>query len=279
MNADNRNPDFVPPKVPSFSTRATTPKVVEEPVSATPVEPVFTVLDNEDSGITLEPETTVKTETSTEASSESKTDEKKEEELDDSHDGNKYGNAWEIIQHTGVAFTATLAILSAVVAGAAAYFFAPQPAWIAIAALGFFMGLVAAVDLKTHLIKDQHTIIAAIVTVPLGIFVASQLGWWNLLGGGVTAIAIFASFFALILFANFGSGGDIKFSPIPSFVLGVVNPLLGALWMFLALVFSFILLVSLKAKYVPFGAGMAIALPVAIVATKFAFDAVGLVYL
>lgn len=205
--------------------------------------------------------------------------EEDEVEEDNSHDDNLYGNSLEIIKHTGYLNTAIWAILTAAVTGLVAYFFTPGMSWLPLGVLGFFAGVIAAVDYKTHLIKNNHILVTAAVTVPLAIIVGLQLGWWNILGGVVSAILIMAIFLGLVIFVGFGSGGDIKYSPVPAFVLGVVNPLLPAIWFFYALIITALLLVIRKKKQTSFGEGMAIAAPLAIITVKFFYDLVGLPYL
>lgn len=204
---------------------------------------------------------------------------KEETEIPEDHRDDRYGNGWEIIKHTGVATTAIWAVLSAGAAGAAAFFFAPGPSWILMAVFGFFAGAIGAVDAKTHLIKNVHTVITAAATVPLAVFVASQLGWWNLLGGAISAICLFGTLIALIIFVGFGSGGDLKFSPVPGFALGVINPFLAVLWFFIAMIVTMVILIVGKKKETAFGVGMVIAVPIAIVATYFCYQLVGLPYM
>lgn len=255
-----------PPEVPSFSSYK--PKV--DAVEPNTVEPDIRI-PTEDEPLSGEE---LKEEVLSERSEAGET----EDELNE-HSDNLYGGPWEIIQYTGVARTAIWAVLTAALSGAAAFFFAPGPSWIMVTVFAFFAGAIAAVDSKTHLIKNRHSLITAAVSLPLGIFVASQLGWWNLLGGAVSAIAIMGTLLLLVIFVGFGSGGDLKFSPIPAFVLGVINPFLAALWFFLSLITTMVLLVTSKKKEIAFGTGMAIALPIAIIATKFFFDVAGLPYL
>ena len=187
---------------------------------------------------------------------------------------------WEIVKHTGIVTTTVWAVLSGLVCGATAFFFAPgHYTWIALGVLGFLMGALAAIDLKTHLIKDQHTIITAILTVPLALLAAFNLGPWNFLYGILAAVIIFLVFFALVLFVGFGSGGDIKFSPIPAFALGVINPLISAVWLFLALIVTVVLLVFRKAKKTSFGEGMVISLPLALLAVYGLYSLTGMPYM
>jgi len=200
-------------------------------------------------------------------------------ELDETHDGNRYGGPWAIIKHVGVVYTAVWAVLTAVASGAAAYYFAPQPAWIVVTVFAFFAGVIAAVDSKTQLIKNEHTLITGIITVPLAGFLAFYLGPWNLLGGGVSAAVTMGTLLLLVIFIGFGSGGDLKFSPLPGFVLGVINPMLAALWFFISLIVTLVLLLTRKKKEIAFGMGMVIAIPIALVVTKILFDAAGLPYL
>jgi hypothetical protein len=204
------------------------------------------------------------------------------EEEDDGleHDGNRYGNAWEIIKHVGVGYTAAWAVLSAIICGVTAFYFAPGDfTWLMVGVFGLFGGVIAAVDSKTALIKNQHTLITAVVSLPLGILVASELGWWNLLGGFVSAVIVMGVLLLLVIFVGFGSGGDLKFSPIPGFVLGVINPLLAAIWFFLSLVITMILILTAKGKQFPFGGGMVIAIPISLIVTKLLFDMSGLPYM
>lgn len=208
-----------------------------------------------------------------------------EDELDE-HDDNLYGNAWEIIKYSGVATTFIWGAVSGVVAGAAGFFFAPQPSWVLLAVLGFFLGVVANVDRKTHLIKNAHTLTMLAVSIPLAAFVASQLSWWNLLGGLVSGVAIMGVFLLLIIFVGFGSGGDLKSAPVVAFALGVINPLIPAIWFFLALVITTVLIVvrnskktELKDRNTSFGEGMAASIPLAVIATYFAFNAAHIAYM
>lgn len=190
------------------------------------------------------------------------------------------GGPWAIIKHTGYFTVAAWALLTAAATGAAGYFFTPGDyAWIALGLLGLMTGVIAAVDRKTHLIKDQHTILTAILTVPLSLFVAFNLGAWNFLFGIIAAIVVFGVFIFLIIKVNFGSGGDIKFSPVPAFALGVVNPLISALWLFYALVVTVVILVVRKQKRTSFGEGMAISLPLAIASVYGLYSMAGLPYM
>lgn len=204
----------------------------------------------------------------------------------DEHDDNLYGNAWEIIKYSGISMTFIWGALSGVVAGVAGYFFAPQPSWVLLAVLGFFVGVIANVDRKTHLIKNAHTLTMLVVSLPLAAYVASQLGWWNLLGGLVSGVAIMGVFLLLIIFVGFGSGGDLKSAPVVAFALGVVNPLIPAIWFFLALVITTVLIVvrsskktQLKERNTSFGEGMAAAIPLAVIATYLAFSASSIAYM
>jgi Flp pilus assembly protein protease CpaA len=201
-----------------------------------------------------------------------------EESEEDEED--PYGGAWGIIKHTGYVPVAVWAVLTAVITGASAYFFAPGDfTWIALGVLGFMTGVIAAVDRKTHLIKNQHTIATAIVTIPLSVIAALQLSAWNILFGALAAVLVFGVFIFLIIKVNFGSGGDIKFSPIPAFALGVVNPLISALWLFYALIITVILLVVRKEKRTSFGEGMAISFPFAIASVYALYSMAGLSYM
>lgn len=208
------------------------------------------------------------------------------EDEHDEHDDNLYGNAWEIIKYSGVATTFIWGAVSGAVAGAAGFFFAPQPSWVLLAVLGFFLGVIANVDRKTHLIKNAHTLTMLAVSIPLAAYVASQLSWWNLLGGLVSGVAIMGVFLLLIIFVGFGSGGDLKSAPVVAFALGVINPLIPAIWFFLALVITTVLIVvrnskktELKDRNTSFGEGMAAAIPLAVIATYFAFSAAHIAYM
>jgi len=197
------------------------------------------------------------------------------------HDDKYYGNAWEIIQYAGVAKTTVWAVLSAAVSGLAGYFFAPGPSWIMLTVIGFFLGVIAAVDLKTLLIKNTHTLITAAFALPLGVFVASQLGWLNLVGGLITAAAVMGTLLLLVIFVGFGSGGDLKFSPVIGFVLGVINPMVAVLWFFISMVLTMIMIIvfSPKKKVFPFGVGMVMAVPIAVIVTNLLFVAAHLPYM
>jgi hypothetical protein len=216
-----------------------------------------------------------------EAPEEAKTTEPSEtsEEIED----DPYGGPWGIIKHTGYVPVALWAILTAAVTGAVAYFFTPHtgsPAiWITLGVLGFMTGVIAAVDRKTHLIKNQHTILTAILTGPLAVWAGITLGGWNILFGLLSSVVVFGVFIFLVIKANFGSGGDIKFSPVPAFALGVVNPLISALWLFYALIITVILLMVRKQKSTSFGEGMAISLPFAILSVYALYSMTGLAYM
>lgn len=194
-----------------------------------------------------------------------------------------YGGPWGIIKHTGYVPVALWAVLTGAVTGVTGYFFAPSngsPAtWITLAVLGFMTGMIAAIDRKTHLIKNQHTILTAILTAPLAIWAGFMLGGWNILFGLLAAVVVFGVFIFLVIKANFGSGGDIKFSPVPAFALGVVSPLISALWLFYALIVTVILLVVRGQKSTSFGEGMAISLPFAIFSVYAMYAMTGLAYM
>jgi hypothetical protein len=191
-----------------------------------------------------------------------------------------YGGPWGIIKHTGYIPVALWAVLTAAVTGAVSYFFTPGDyTWIALSVLGFMTGVIAAVDRKTHLIKNQHTILTAILTVPLAVWAGINLGGWPILFGLLSAAVVFGVFIFLVIKANFGSGGDIKFSPVPAFALGVVNPLISALWLFYALIITVILLIVRKEKSTSFGEGMAISLPFAIFSVYALYSMTGLAYM
>lgn len=191
-----------------------------------------------------------------------------------------YGGPWGIIKHTGYIPVAVWAVLTATVTGAVSYFFTPGDyTWIALSVLGFMTGVIAAVDRKTHLIKNQHTILTAILTVPLAVWAGINLGGWPILFGLLSAAVVFGVFIFLVIKANFGSGGDIKFSPVPAFALGVVNPLISALWLFYALIITVILLIVRKEKSTSFGEGMAISLPFAIFSVYALYSMTGLAYM
>lgn len=231
---------------------------------------VLTIEENEVSeidtalGQTPDPTTTEASETSNE-----------EDSVEDT-----YGGPWGIIKHTGYVPVAVWAVLTAAVTGTVAFFFTPGDfTWIALSVLGFMTGVIAAVDRKTHLIKNQHTILTAILTVPLAIWAGITLGGWNILFGLLSAAVVFGVFIFLVIKANFGSGGDIKFSPVPAFALGVVNPLISALWLFYALIITVILLVVRKQKSTSFGEGMAISLPFAIFSVYALYSMTGLAYM
>lgn len=194
-----------------------------------------------------------------------------------------YGGPWGIIKHTGYVPVAVWAVLTSLLTGGVGYFFAPShgsPAtWITFAVLGFMTGVIAAVDRKTHLIKNQHTLLTAALTVPLAVWAGIMLGGWNILYGLLASIVVFGVFIFLVIKANFGSGGDIKFSPVPAFALGVVSPLISALWLFYALIITVILLVVRGQKRTSFGEGMAISLPFAIVSVWALYAMTGLSYM
>lgn len=206
----------------------------------------------------------------------------KEIETSEPNENDPYG-PWGIIKHTGYVAVALWAVFTAAMTGAVAYFFTPHtgsPAtWITLAVLGFMTGVIAAVDRKTHLIKNQHTIATAIVTVPLAVWSGITLGGWNILFGLLASVVVFGVFIFLVIKANFGSGGDIKFSPVPAFALGVVNPLISALWLFYALIITVILLMVRKQKSTSFGEGMAISLPFAIFSVYALYSMTGLTYM
>lgn len=207
-------------------------------------------------------------------------EEKAETSEDSEPDDDIYGGPWGIIKHTGYVPVALWAVLTAAVTGAVAFFFTPGDyTWIALGVLGFMTGVIAAVDRKTHLIKNQHTILTAILTVPLAVWVGITLGGWPILFGLLASVVVFGVFIFLVIKANFGSGGDIKFSPVPAFALGVVNPLISALWLFYALIITVILLVVRKQKSTSFGEGMAISLPFAIFSVYALYSMTGLAYM
>lgn len=204
-------------------------------------------------------------------------------ETSETNEDDPYGGPWGIIKHTGYVPVALWAVLTSVMTGAVAYFFTPHtgsPAtWITLAVLGFMTGVIAAVDRKTHLIKNQHTILTAILTVPLAVWSGITLGGWNILFGLLASVVVFGVFIFLVIKANFGSGGDIKFSPVPAFALGVVNPLISALWLFYALIITVILLMVRKQKSTSFGEGMALSLPFAIFSVYALYSMTGLAYM
>lgn len=203
-----------------------------------------------------------------------------QEETKEKMSEENYGGPWGIIKHTGYVTVAVWALLTAAATGAAAYFLTPGDyTWIALSVLGFMTGAIAAVDRKTHLIKNQHTILTAILTVPLALLAAINLGGWNILYGLISAIVIFGVFFLLIVFVNFGSGGDIKFAPIPAFALGVVNPMVAVLWLFYSLIITVAILAIRKQKTTSFGEGMAISLPLAIASVYGMYSLAGLPYM
>ena len=72
----------------------------------------------------------------------------------DEHNDNRYGNAWEIVQYSGVTQTFLWGFIIAALSGVTAWFFAPQPAWVAATLLGFTTGFIARIDNKTRLIKN-----------------------------------------------------------------------------------------------------------------------------
>lgn len=193
---------------------------------------------------------------------------------------NNYGGAWGIIKYTGYVRTLLWAILTAAVTGATAYYLTPgEYTWISLTILGFLTGGIAAIDQKTFLIKNEHTLITAILLVPMSIAVAFTLGPWNFLFGVISALLIFGSFVFLVLKVGFGSGGDIKFSPIPAFALGIINPLIPLIWMFLSLVITAVFLAIKKAKATSFGEGMAISLPLSIAIVAGLYSLSGMPYL
>lgn len=297
-----------PPKLTSakdLMNQPVQPKPAEEPIapshyeqqapgsmfSQVPVSP-------EDKGTNEEGETSVSSSLEIDSTEISETDEalgqvESSEDVEGSEDSGKtetsedtepvedvYGGPWGIIKHTGYVPVAVWAVLTAAVTGTVSYFFTPGDyTWIALSILGFMTGVIAAVDRKTHLIKNQHTILTAILTVPLAVWVGITLGGWNLLSGAIAAVAVFGVFIFLILKVGFGSGGDIKFSPIPAFALGVVNPLISALWLFYALIITVILLIVRKQKSTSFGEGMAISLPFAILSVYALYSMTGLAYM
>lgn len=192
-----------------------------------------------------------------------------------------YGGPWGIIKYTGYVPVAIWAVTTAAVTGTVGLFFTPGDfTWVVLAVLGFMTGVIAAVDRKTHLIKNQHTILTAGLVVPLSVVaVFFGLNAWNLLFGLLSAVVVFGVFIFLVIKVNFGSGGDIKFSPVPAFALGVVNPLISALWLFYALIITVILLVIRKEKSTSFGEGMAISLPFAILSVWALYSMTGLAYM
>lgn len=156
----------------------------------------------------------------------------------------------EIIKVTGLPLVIISAVVSGALAFASAYFFhVPEAFYPAVAALGLGIGALAAIDYKTRTVKDEHNIVLAIVTVGLTIYGASQTEWFTLLTGGIGVIVCFGTFFALIFLTHFGSGGDIKLSPIPAFVLGAINPLAGVAWLFVAMIITGIsLIIAIKTQ-------------------------------
>jgi len=197
----------------------------------------------------------------------------------DEHNDNRYGNAWEIVQYSGVTQTFLWGFIIAALSGVTAWFFAPQPAWVAATLLGFTTGFIARIDNKTRLIKNTHTLITLAVTVPASLWVASQLGWMNLLGGVISSAVVIVTFILLIWLVGFGSGGDLKYAPVAAFTLGTINPLIAALWFFEALIITVILLLVRKNKETSFGEGMALAIPLSIISTWGLFTLTHIAYI
>lgn len=187
---------------------------------------------------------------------------------------------WAIIKHTGYFTVVLWAVLTAAATGLAAHFLAPgEHTWILGTVLGFMTGLIGAVDNKTYLIKDQHTIITAILTVPLAVWVALSLSPWNLLWGIISAVVVFGVFIFLVNKVNFGSGGDIKFAPVPAFALGVISPLIAVFWLFFAMIVAFIIIIVKKKNKTAFGVGMAVSMPLAIASICGIYALTGMPYL
>lgn len=181
-----------------------------------------------------------------------------------------------IFKETGIFFTLMWAVGIAAASGGAAYMFA-RPALIPVAILGFLIGIIAAIDIKTHLIKDMHTVIIAAISIPLTVWYALTAGSaWNLLWGAGIAAIIFGVFLFLVWFTGFGSGGDIKFSPIPAFILGTINPLIGIIWFFISLLITALALSLSRKKQTAFGLGMALALPTSIAVTYYLYQLAGM---
>lgn len=175
-----------------------------------------------------------------------------------------WGGSWDIVKHTGYVRVLLWAlIISGLTYAASTLISQPTKIGFVFTALGFMAGVIAAIDRKTRLIKNEHTLLTFILTVPAMVIGQIHYGTpLNLLWGGIGAVSVFLVFFILIFLTGFGSGGDLKFSPIPAFVLGVLSPLTSIIWLFLAFILTAINMVIFKKKETSFGEGMAIAIPI-----------------
>lgn len=197
----------------------------------------------------------------------------------------------EIISYTGWTLTIVSGVIGTLLAILGAYLFStPVEFYPALAVLGLGLGALAAIDYKTHTIKNEHTIALAVVGIPLAIFGASQVdltvlgtdssGWLTLVVGAVMAILCFGVFFVLIFITGFGSGGDLKLSPVPGFILGVINPFAAIVWLFAAFVLTGIGMVLVKRfKFVAFGPGMILGVPLGLGAASLLFQVANLTYI
>lgn len=152
----------------------------------------------------------------------------------------------------------------------------------AFAVLGFGIGAVAWIDLKTHLIKNAHSLnlawVIGLLTV-LGAWLSSD--WSSLIWGVVAAAIVMVTFILLVVFVNFGSGGDIKFSPIPALLLGAASSVLTALiWLFMSFIFAMVFLIigqkMENRNFIAFGPAMAFSLPLTILLSDLLYQSVGL---
>lgn len=213
------------------------------------------------------------------------------------YDGTEF-TGWSIIKHSGILPTIISALVGATVLGVTAYYLG-SPWFIALAVLGGYLSFIGWVDYKTFLIKNAHTALFLPVFVVAflanSVLIATSETWginntnpaliepFNYLrfaygmGSGVLVALVML---ALIIFANFRSGGDIKLSPLVAFSLGFVGaataPVAGADGTILALSWFLISttltlihmgavrVIARKKIPVPFGVSMVVALPLAL---------------
>jgi len=257
MSEDNLTPDN---SAPSFKLL----HVHEEATPSASAEEIEAVLDNEE---------TVETDTPA-------TREEEREEADDKYSVGRNLGPIEIIKRSNTGLVLVSGALGGAVAALATYFYAPIEYIAVMALIGFGLGALARIDKVFHTIKNEHTITLAALAVPLTVISAFYGGdIWDLAWAAGTAVVVFGIFIVLILITGFGSGGDIKLSPVPAFALGAISPIAAILWLFLAFIFTLFSLLFSRGKNFAFGPAMALAVSVSIVLTFFAYQAAHLPYL
>ena len=125
---------------------------------------------------------------------------------------------------------------TAVLAAVAGLWILPPATVTLLGVIGFGVGFLGYIDLRTKLILNRHT--AGLALAVTAMLVTLQVTRWPepvLLVAVISAAVMFAAMVALIFLTGFGSGGDIKLVPVVAAGLSVISPVAPAVWLLVAL--------------------------------------------